>query len=138
VLIFKIYNSFYINNLVLKNHEASDATLYHANRVSRRVSNRANGGVRPVLAKKIVLAKKNQTEHPAGHAAAGKWLEPPAKGQERRRNLPQNCKKNSSSHYTFKSQVIDSSAYYGNASSAEREKNFHTLQFSAIYRKTTP
>ncbi len=37
-----------------------------------------------ILAKKIVLAKKNQIKPntPVGDVAAGKWLEPPAKRQE--------------------------------------------------------
>ncbi len=79
ILIFKIYSSFYINNLILKNPEVGDATLYNTNRVCvRGSSNHANSGVRPVLAKKNQI-KRNT---PVGDVAAGKWLEPPAKGQE--------------------------------------------------------
>ena len=85
VLIFKIYSSLYINNLVLKNPEASDAPLYNTNRVSLRGSNHANSGVC------LVLAKKIQTEYPVGHADAGKWLEPPAKRHEGGTIPLQNC-----------------------------------------------
>ena len=145
VLIFNIYGSFYINNLVLKNPEASDATPYNTNRVSVTGSNHANSGARPLyLRRKLSLPRKSclpriikRNTPVVDRAGAGKWLEPTAKGQD---GDEISCKlqNNSNVYYTHKSQVIDSYATCGNTSSAERAKNSPTMQLSAIYCKTTP
>ena len=90
VLIFKIDIYFYINNIALNSPEVGDATLYNTDRASLRGSNHVNSGVRPLsLPRKLSLPRnhacqENQIKRntPAGGVAAGKWLEPPVKGQE--------------------------------------------------------
>ncbi len=82
--------------------------------------------------------KSNQTQSPRQRRRCREMARTTRKVTRRRRNLPQNCNNYSKVHYIQKSQVIDSYTYYGDTSSAERARNSHTMQFSAIYCKTTP
>ena len=92
--------------------------------VSCTGSNQANSGVRPVLAKKIVPAKKSQTDHSRRRREMARTTR---KGTRRRRKLPAKLQENGNVYYIQESQIVDSYASYGNTCAAERAKNSHTM-----------